>query len=135
MWYGSCTAQDRKDLARVVRTAQGIVGCLLPDLDTVYAGRVQRRARRIATDPTHPANRLFVPLPSGRRFRALRARTKRLKDSFYLRAVKASPPADRFTHCSTQGPATSISLVTALCLHYLHNVLALFAQLQFLHNF
>ena len=47
-------------------------------------------------------NRLFVPLPSGRRFRALRAGTKRLKDSFYPRAVKASPPADRFTHFSTQ---------------------------------
>ncbi|KAI3357041.1 hypothetical protein L3Q82_003684 [Scortum barcoo] len=30
VWYGSCTAQDRKDLARVVKTAQGIVGSPLP---------------------------------------------------------------------------------------------------------
>ncbi|KAI3373429.1 hypothetical protein L3Q82_022040 [Scortum barcoo] len=33
VWYGSCTAQDRKDLARVVKTAQGIVGSPLPDLE------------------------------------------------------------------------------------------------------
>lgn len=40
VWYSSCTAQDRKDLARVVRTAQRIVGSPLPDLDSVYAGRL-----------------------------------------------------------------------------------------------
>ncbi|KAI3373024.1 hypothetical protein L3Q82_023467, partial [Scortum barcoo] len=45
VWYGSCTAQDRKDLARVVKTAQGIVGSPLPDLDSIYAGRMQKKAR------------------------------------------------------------------------------------------
>ncbi|KAI3377445.1 hypothetical protein L3Q82_008621 [Scortum barcoo] len=33
VWYGSCTAQDQKDLARVVKTAQRIVGSPLPDLE------------------------------------------------------------------------------------------------------
>ncbi|KAI3369319.1 hypothetical protein L3Q82_007573 [Scortum barcoo] len=37
VWYGSCTAQDQKDLARVMKTAQGIVGSPLPDLDSIYA--------------------------------------------------------------------------------------------------
>ncbi|KAI3367236.1 hypothetical protein L3Q82_008287 [Scortum barcoo] len=70
VWYGSCTAQDRKDLAQVVvKTAQGIVGSPLPDLDSIYAGRMQKKARHIiaATDPTHPGNGLFIPLPSGKR--------------------------------------------------------------------
>ncbi|KAI3376769.1 hypothetical protein L3Q82_000371 [Scortum barcoo] len=66
VWYGSCTAQDRKDLARVVKTAQGIVGSPLPDLDSIYAGRIQKKARHIAADPTHLLNGLFVLLPSGK---------------------------------------------------------------------
>ncbi len=92
VWYGSCTAQNKNDLARVVKTAQVIVGCRLPDLDSVYADRVQRRARRIATDPTHPGNALFVPLPSGKRYRNIMTATKRLKDSFFPRAVRAIAP-------------------------------------------
>ncbi|KAI3353437.1 hypothetical protein L3Q82_019966, partial [Scortum barcoo] len=46
--------------------AQGIVGSPLPDLDSIYAGRIQKKARHIAADPTHPGNGLFVPLPSGK---------------------------------------------------------------------
>jgi len=44
VWYSSCTADNRRDLARVVRTAQRIVGVTLPGLDTVYAGRLQKPA-------------------------------------------------------------------------------------------
>ncbi|KAI3352549.1 hypothetical protein L3Q82_005493 [Scortum barcoo] len=71
VWYGSCTAQDRKDLARVVKTAQGIVGSPLPDLDSIYAGRMQKKARHgiLPPDPTHPGNGLFVLLPSEKRIK------------------------------------------------------------------
>ncbi|KAI3352060.1 hypothetical protein L3Q82_020875, partial [Scortum barcoo] len=65
VWQLHCT-RPKKDLARVVKTAQGIVGSPLPDLDSIYAGRMQKKARHIATDPTHPGNGLFVPLPSGK---------------------------------------------------------------------
>ena len=92
VWYGSCTALERKQLARVVRTAQGIVGCPLPDLDSIYAGRVTKRARSIATDPSHPGHRLFVPLPSGKRYRNIRTTANRLRDSFFPRAVRAITP-------------------------------------------
>ncbi|KAI3375383.1 hypothetical protein L3Q82_021866 [Scortum barcoo] len=83
VWYDSCTAQDRKDLARVVKTAQGIVGSSLPDLDSIYAGRmIQKKAQHIAADPTHPGNGLFVPLPSGKWYRNIKTTTSRLKNSF-----------------------------------------------------
>ena len=36
VWYGSCTAKDRKDLARVVKSAQRIGGSPLPNLDSLY---------------------------------------------------------------------------------------------------
>ncbi|KAI3363482.1 hypothetical protein L3Q82_012093 [Scortum barcoo] len=55
VWYGRYgTRQDQMDLARVVKTAQGIVGSPLPDLDSIYAGRIQKKARHVAADPTHP---------------------------------------------------------------------------------
>uniref|UniRef100_A0A3B3BMW9 Alkylated DNA repair protein AlkB homologue 8 N-terminal domain-containing protein n=1 Tax=Oryzias melastigma TaxID=30732 RepID=A0A3B3BMW9_ORYME len=92
VWYGSCTAKDRKDLARVVKTAQGIVGQPLPQLDSVYDSRVQRRAGRIAADPTHLGHQLFVALPSGKRYRNIRTHTNRLKHSFFPRAVKSIHP-------------------------------------------
>ncbi|KAI3368098.1 hypothetical protein L3Q82_007800 [Scortum barcoo] len=43
-----------KDLTRVLKTAQGIVGSPLPDLNSKYIGRMQKKARHIAADPTHP---------------------------------------------------------------------------------
>lgn len=105
VWYGSCTAQDRKDLSRLVRTAQGIVGCCLPDLDSIYSTRVQRKARRIASDPTHPGNSLFVPLPSGKRYRTIKSTTSRLRDSFFPRAMKAiTPPQPSPQSTSTEDP-------------------------------
>ncbi|KAI3367348.1 hypothetical protein L3Q82_026155, partial [Scortum barcoo] len=57
VWYGSCTAQDRKDLAQVVKKAQGIVGSPLPDLDSIYAGRIHKKARHIAM-PTLPTREM-----------------------------------------------------------------------------
>lgn len=91
VWFGSCTAQDRKNLARVVRTAQRIVGSPLPDLDSLYTSRVQKKASRIAADSSHPGNRLFVPLPSRKRYRNIKTHTSRLRNSFYPRAVKCMP--------------------------------------------
>uniref|UniRef100_A0A3B3I9A9 Reverse transcriptase domain-containing protein n=1 Tax=Oryzias latipes TaxID=8090 RepID=A0A3B3I9A9_ORYLA len=98
VWYGSCTAQDRKDLARVVKTAQEIVGGPLPQLDSVYDSRVRRKAGRIAADPTHPGHNLFVPLPSGKRYRSIRTHTNRLRNSFFPRAVRSiHPPPPHIT--------------------------------------
>ncbi|KAI4875469.1 hypothetical protein NFI96_005346 [Prochilodus magdalenae] len=36
VWYGSCTAYDRKALKRVVRTAEFIIGSKPPDLQDIY---------------------------------------------------------------------------------------------------
>ncbi len=47
-------------------------------------------------DPTHPSHSLFQLLPSGRRFRSIRAHSARLLNSFFPQAVRAlnsNPPA------------------------------------------
>ena len=87
VWYGSCSVADRKSLQRVVKTAQRITGSTLPTIEAVQRKRCLRRARSIAKDSSHPSHRLFALLPSGRRYRVLRSRTSRFRNSFIPAAV------------------------------------------------
>lgn len=89
VWFSTCTEAERKRLHRVVKTAQRIIGCPLPSLTDIYASRCLRRAEAITRDSTHPAHHLFDLLPSGRRYRSIRTRTNRLRDSFFPRAITA----------------------------------------------
>ncbi len=87
VWHSSCTEADRKRLQRVTNTAQKIIGCPLPPLSTIYNSRCLGRAKSIIKDYTHPGFHLFNLLPSGRRYRTIPAKTNRLRDSFFPRAV------------------------------------------------
>lgn len=87
VWHSSCTEADRKRLQRVTNTAQKIIGCPLPPLSTIYNSRCLGRAKSIIKDYTHPGFHLFNLLPSGRRYRAIPAKTNRLRDSFFPKAV------------------------------------------------
>ena len=87
-WYGSCTTLDRKALRRVRRAAQHVVGGELPKLQNLYNQRCLRKSRKIIKDTTHPHNSLFSLLPSRRRYRVPKARTNRLRDSFFPQAIR-----------------------------------------------
>ena len=87
LWFASCTAAERKALQRVIKTAQKVIGCPLLSLEDVYNRHCLRRAHSILRDSSHPGHNLFELLPSGRRYRAIRSKTNRLKNSFYPRAV------------------------------------------------
>ncbi len=82
------TAGNRRALQRVVQTARHIVGGELPSLQDIYTRRCTRKARRIIKDSSHPSHRLLSLLPSGRRFRSIRSRTSRLRDSFFPQAIR-----------------------------------------------
>ena len=88
-WFGSTTQQNRDDLQRVVRSASKIIGCDVPPLQLLYDERLVRKAKSILRDESHPAHSIFQPLPSGKRFRTLYARTERSRNTFFHRAVKA----------------------------------------------
>ncbi|KAK1789950.1 hypothetical protein P4O66_002270 [Electrophorus voltai] len=88
-WFENSAKQDRQALQRVVRSAERITHTELPDLQTVNHKRCQIKARGIVKDPTHPNNRLFSLLRSGKRFRSLKTKTKRLKRSFFPQAIQA----------------------------------------------
>ncbi len=96
-WYGNSTAGNRRALQRVVRTARHIVGGELPSLQDIYTGGCTRKARRIIKDSSHPSHRLLSLLPSGRRFRSIRSRTSRLRDSFFPQAIRPNEQS-QITH-------------------------------------
>ena len=86
-WYGSCTEADRVRFQRAVKAAQRIVGCPLSSLIDIYSNRCLSRARNITKDSSNPTSQLFELLPSGRRYRSFQARTNRLRNSFFLKAI------------------------------------------------
>ena len=88
-WFGSTSQQNRDDLHRVVRSASKIIGCEVPTLQDLYDARLIRKATSILNDETHPAHTIFQPLPSGKRFRTIYAKTERARNTFFYRAVKA----------------------------------------------
>ncbi len=77
-----------------------IVGGELPSLQDIYTRRCTRKARRIIKDSSHPSHRLLSLLPSGRRFRSIRSRTSRLRDSFFPQAIRLMN-SQKMTHPTT----------------------------------
>ena len=80
-WYDNCTAHNCR--------AQHITGGKLPDLQVTYNTRCHRKTEKIK-DNNHPSHCLFTPLSSRRRgqYRCIKAGTERLKNSFYLKAIR-----------------------------------------------
>ncbi len=96
VWYRNCSAADCKTRRRTVNTAAKIIGAPLPSILDIFLTRCSSKANSIVKDPTHPSYSLFPLLPSGRRFRSIRARSARLLNSFFPQAVRAlnsNPPA------------------------------------------
>ncbi len=86
VWYGNCSAADRKTLQRTVNTAAKIIGAPLPSILDIFLARCSSKTHSIMKDPSHS---LFQLLPSGRRYRSIRARSARLLNSFFPQAVRA----------------------------------------------
>ncbi len=78
VWYGNCSAADHKTLQRTVNTAAKITGAPLPSILDIFLARCSSKT-----------NSLFQLLPSGRRYRSIRACSTRLLNSFFPQAVRA----------------------------------------------
>jgi hypothetical protein len=89
-WYCNCTALNRKALQKVVQSTQRITGGKLPAHQDTYSTRCHRKAKKIIKDNNYPNHCLFTPLSSRRRgqYRCIKAGPKRLKNSFYLKAIR-----------------------------------------------
>ena len=60
-WFGNCTRLDHKNLQRVLRMAEKIIGVTLPSISDINTTHCIRKATSIVKDPTHPSHRLFSP--------------------------------------------------------------------------
>ena len=87
-WMGSSNKKDYLALRRVVHSAERTIRCSLPDLRDIYSQRCRSKANKIIKEPSHPANHLFSLLPSGKRYRSIKARTNRMRNSFYPKAIR-----------------------------------------------
>uniref|UniRef100_A0AAQ4QVP5 Uncharacterized protein n=1 Tax=Gasterosteus aculeatus aculeatus TaxID=481459 RepID=A0AAQ4QVP5_GASAC len=118
VWYAAATAKDKGRLQRVLRSAERVIGCNLPSLEDLFASRSLKRAKKIAADPSHPGQNLFVPLPSGRRLRSIRTKTSRHTNSFFPSAVglinRAGPPLTDYNTPPVTPPHTAHVTLTAI---------------------
>ncbi len=83
VWYGNCSAADRKTLQRTVNTAAKIISAPLPSILDIFLTRCSSKANSIVKDHTHPSHSLLQLLPSGRRYRSIRACSARLLNSVF----------------------------------------------------
>ena len=68
-WYGNVSAKNKIKPARIVNTATKLTGNEQKHLSSIYNAALNRKARQILYDPTHPLNDAFQKLPSGRRIK------------------------------------------------------------------
>ncbi len=87
VWFSSLDTLSRKKLQRIINRASKIIGSPLPSLELLHHKRTLCRARKITSDPTHPAHYAFQLLPSRRRYRTIASKTTRFKNSFIPTAI------------------------------------------------
>ena len=88
VWFPAATDKDKARVERVIRSAERVTGHALPSLKSLYEVRVERRARKIMKDPSHPGHGLFEVLRSGKRLRLREAKLERHRLSFYPAVVR-----------------------------------------------
>ena len=86
-WYGHLAVKERGKLVRTVNIASKLIGNAQRSLATLFDSAIERKARQIFNDSTHPLNPSFQMLPSGRRIRVPLARKNIYKKSFIPSAV------------------------------------------------
>ena len=88
VWFGRTSYEEKAQLETLVRCASKIIGLTVPTIESVYHTRCVRKSKNIVPDATHPANHLFELPQSGKRYRSVKAKTTRFRNSFYLEAIR-----------------------------------------------
>jgi len=86
-WFSHLNVREKNRLSRVVNIASKIIGVPQQQLTTLYDRALTRNAVKISCDKTHPLNRKFVKLPSGRRYRVPLAKKNIHRRSFVPSAI------------------------------------------------
>ena len=90
VWFGRAFYEEKAQLETLVKCASKVIGLrpTLPTIESVYHTRCVPKSKKIVRDATHPVNHLFELLKSGKRYRSVKAKTTRFRNSFYLEAIR-----------------------------------------------
>ena len=94
VWYTRANQADINKLNSVIKNAARIIECDLPSLDDIYFTRMSKKTKKILEDDYHPANKYFLKLKSGFRFKCFKG-NKRFVNSCYPSAVKVFNSSSR----------------------------------------
>ena len=86
-WYGSLGVKSKRVLNDVVNVCSKVIGMRQFGMQELYDRRVKRKASKIASDNCHVLAKHYELLPSGRRFRTMRVKT-RAQNSFIPRSIQ-----------------------------------------------
>ena len=86
--FGRAGQDEKQQVEAIVMGASRFIASELPSIQSIYHARCARKSRSITRDTTHPVNHLFELLSSGKRYRNIKTRTTRHKNSFYPQAVR-----------------------------------------------
>lgn len=86
-WFGNLTLKNKNSLNKIVKWSSRLIGDPQLNVETLYTKQLQRITSSILNDSSHPLHTEFQLLPSRRRFRIPRCRTKRHKNSFVPAAI------------------------------------------------
>ena len=87
VWYTRATKHDITKLTSVINTSERLLGLNLPSLSAIFESSMENNIKKIMADKSHPANKYFDFLPSGKRLRACFG-NRRFVDSYYPSAIK-----------------------------------------------
>lgn len=82
VWYGHISLKAKNQLDQIVKWSGRLIGESKPGVASLYTKQLQRMAFSILDDDSHPLHSEFQLLPSARRYKVPRCRTKRYKSSF-----------------------------------------------------
>ncbi len=90
VWFGSSTVQQKSQIRNIVWTATNTIGCDLTTIDDTCVSHLQKKGLTILRNSTHLARHFFIPLPSGRRFRAIQTKSARFLNSRMVHVLNSS---------------------------------------------
>ena len=78
-WYGSLCVRSKRVLSDVVNVCSKVVGAKQVGMQELYERRALKKARQISNDESHVLAQCYILLPSGRRFRNFKVKTRAQK--------------------------------------------------------
>ena len=87
MWFGLLTVKEKSRLMRIVKTCGKIVGVPQRQLSDLCDKAMEKKAKSIMCDCSHPLSQYFELLPSGRRLKQPVAKKNAFSKSFIPSAV------------------------------------------------